>query len=40
MEKEELENWKTGLMGEALLYGLLGKALYEELIKLAGLADR
>ncbi len=33
MEKAEVENWKTGLMGEALLYGLLGKALYEELNK-------
>ena len=33
MEREKLENWKIGLTGEALLYGLLGKALYEELDK-------
>src|ERR1700690_61067 len=30
MEREKLENWKIGLTGEALLYGLLGKVLYEE----------
>ncbi len=30
MEKEKIEIWKTALMGEALLLGLLGKALYQD----------
>lgn len=30
MEKEKIEMWKTALMGESLLMGLLGKILYQE----------
>jgi putative dimethyl sulfoxide reductase chaperone len=30
MIQKNLENWKTALMGETLLFGLLGKVLYKE----------
>jgi len=30
MEKENLEMWRTALMGETLLLGLLGRILYQE----------
>ncbi len=33
IKKENLNQWKTTLLGEALLFGLLGKAIYEELDK-------
>lgn len=42
MEQTNPEPWKTALIGEALLFGLLGKSLYEELDKtrLAPLIDQ
>ena len=33
MQQANFEMWKTVLMGETLLFGLLGKAMYEELDK-------
>jgi len=30
MEKEKIEMWKTALMGETLLLGMLGRILYQE----------
>jgi putative dimethyl sulfoxide reductase chaperone len=33
MSQIDMENWKPSLMGEALLFGLLGKTFFEELNK-------